>query len=142
MVLLLILHNMLNLTYIQNLRTQINNAPDCSALLKVSREILKYLNGMLSELNIQINILAPLLISPTDLGEVIGWINNMIAMIAGPYYKAMATYAQILALQAELIALLTTKIGSLSCNLSSFEAPSLPVPEFGVAMFGEAPFGA
>lgn len=132
---------MLNAKYIENLRLQINNATDCRSLVKIFQELQTYLNKILSELNIQVSILSPLLSNPTDLGSVISWINNMIAMLSGPYHKALAMIEQITALQLELVALVEAAMLKLTCSIADFVIPSASTPVFGAAMFGESLLG-
>ena len=134
---------MLNPQYIANLSKRIEAITNCEELAQVNAEVLEFFTSLESSVSAQISIFGSLIISPTDLGSVISWINKMIATFTGPYEQALAMEAQLVVLQAEVMALIASKMGTLSCMrmLQNDLNTMMRKPTFGVTVNGLSVFG-
>ena len=134
---------MLNPKYIANLEQRISAITNCQELAQINAEVLEYFTSLESSVLSQISIYGSLIISPTDLGSVISWINKMISTITGPYNQAVAMEAQLITLQASVMALIASKMGTLSClrMLQTDLNTIMRKPQFGVTVNGLSVYG-
>lgn len=132
-----------NRAYVDNLKVKISSIKTCEDLAKVKAEIMAYYAGMLASINAEIALLGALIVNPTDLGSVISWVSNFITSnVLGPYNKALLLEAQMIAEFAEIMALISSAVSTLTCNLVNFDDSGYKVPQFGAGSMASSTFGA
>jgi hypothetical protein len=112
---------LVNAQYFAELTAQINSINVCSDLQEAVNVAIATLQVQVTEINVQISLLLPLITLPTDLGSVISWITNL----AGPYIVAYNNYITQLTETLAAIAALTTAIENAAARI---ESCSITVP--------------
>ena len=103
--------------YVANLTARINVAETCEELLGLKNAIDAQMTEMLGSVESAISTLKALIVAPGDIGAVITWISDFInSSILGPYNKAVALQAELIALQATLAAAIAAKSTELHCE--------------------------
>ena len=134
---------MLNPTYIAQLEQRISQITTCQELAQVSQEALEYFTSLESSLAGNLSTYAALIVPPTDLGSLITWANKVITMFTGPYNQIIAMQAQLIIVQASILALISSKMGTLSCQriLMSDLNTMMRIPRFGASINGLSVYG-
>ena len=109
--------------YLKSMEDRIDSINTCEALQEAANSIEKELQELLSSITEQMNVLKGLMVSPGNIGEVITWINKMIAQFSGPYQAYILELTLTTVKIAEILAKLTAKIATLGCT---FPPPSAP----------------
>jgi hypothetical protein len=103
--------------YVENMGKSIDNSKTCDDLKKIKDAMEAQLTELLAKIQGSIDDLAGLIVKPDDPTKVITWIGKFIdKTILGPYNKALALQAEVLALQTQMLAKITAKISELDCH--------------------------
>lgn len=104
------------LQYINSLVARINSVSDCRSLTILEQEILANMQSLLTGVENQIASLAPFTTIPTNLAQVIQWIENYIGLsFVIPYQNALLLEAQLITSIEQLTAAINNKYANLSC---------------------------
>ncbi len=118
--------SVINEEYIDNIVEQINNIPDCLTLqaltTKIEKDLLKQIEKALNS----IEMLEPLVEAPSDIGEVIEWIKNVILIIYKPYTQAIELQAELLEAYSRIMIALSLKVNNMDCSILIPQVPDLP----------------
>jgi len=105
---------------------KINAMPDCSQLeAYVSKQLQAWVKQQQSAITAKANA-ALKKVAPTNLGEVISWIQHYVTEAQTDYTNAVTAIAEISAAYATVTAAITAKISRMSCSMTSI--PTLPTP--------------
>lgn len=113
--------------YFDALEARINAIDTCQDLQAVSAEIVAQLSKMQADIAARYTVLAPVVTLPSaNPNSILDWIKAVV----GPYQAEIgiliAQMAETTARSAQIVALLSSKIGSLGC--SGVSAPTMPPP--------------
>jgi hypothetical protein len=93
----------LNPAYFADLTAQINSIDVCADLQAIVNIIMADIQAAIASIEAQIAALIPIIVIPTDLGEVISWIGSFIAPLIIAYETYVAQLAAMLAQVAALV---------------------------------------
>ena len=85
-------------------------------LAALEAEITQIFVDALQSIADSISALAPLIVPPTDLPSVIGWINGVIDSYLGPYNALLLLQTATLTKQVEALSALLAKAAELGCD--------------------------
>ena len=109
---------------LQDLRTKIENAHDCSDLVEwVEKEFVIWVEKLTLAMA-GIEVIVALCEIPTSLSEVIERISNFIGKYLSEYYKLMAAIVEIVAAYALITSAVLAKLGNMVCG--AITIPALP----------------
>jgi len=118
-----------NLAYLQNFIPRLHNAQTATELQALVDELYGQIALLESNLQSQldyISAIASLLISPTDLGALITWVENFITNFLTPYYKPYIVIPEQVAAIAAEVAEITAIIEEI--NSTKFPGITIVIP--------------
>jgi len=93
----------------------VNAATSCAALNAASSDAVASLEAEITTVTAQISLLAPLIVSPTDLPSVLTWIGSVIAPMVTTHTNCIAQLAELNTRLTTLTAAIAAKSASLGC---------------------------
>lgn len=127
----------INPEYISNVIETIEKISDCNSLRKYEEQVIKRLISLLTDTLNSSTAFADLITPPTDIGEVITWIENFIDLyIGGPYAKLIALETELLGNYATILGAFAGKLASISCLQNFNGMNSMGGFDFGSSGFG------
>ena len=94
----------------------VNNAQTCTELQDAVNKLFAAINPVQQQITTQLALLAPLLVTPSNLAGCITWITHYIAYVSGPTATLTAQAAELTAAIANLTSAITNKANSLGCS--------------------------
>ena len=107
-----------NLTWLNNLKEQIDAIPDCRSLNKLIEKLREKFQELIEDLLNQISKLVGMIIPPTSLAKVIKYLKNLATQYLGPYLMAIRQLAQIIKAFAEILQAVQNKLANLHCSIT------------------------
>ncbi len=118
--------SVINQQDVQNIGDAIDACPDCTQLLDLAEKQLEiWVKQMEDAIKAKASAQAKMTV-PTNLGEVISWIETHCTEAATTYANTVTEIAEITAAFATITAKLTAKASALSCG--TITIPTLPTP--------------
>lgn len=122
---------------VDNIIETINHIPDCTSLERYAAEQIKKMTAQLQQTLASSQIFALLITVPTNLSELITWVQNFINhYILGPYLQLLALYAEMLADYARILQAVENKLAMIACAQVFKGAKTFGTSDFGSDTFG------
>lgn len=110
--------SLINDEYINDLIKRINAIPDCKTLGTLMQEITVKFTLLMSMNTEIIRVMGILKTIPTNIGEVLTWVENVItSSFLGPYQKAILLEAELILDLAKLMQAIEAKTAGMSCQV-------------------------
>jgi hypothetical protein len=126
--------SLVNAAYIAQVTAEINSINTCALLQQEINAVAATLNAELASIQLNIDVLLPLITIPTDLGSVIAWISHLAQQYIGPYLNYIAQLEQLAVQIALLVAAIEAAVQRLSHCQIAVPQITVPVPPVNVTV--------
>lgn len=115
-------------TWADNICTKIDGVGDCTDLQDLSADLVDKMTKTMQDSIDNLASILPQTTVPTNLGEVLTWIQSGVTKTVKSYNDTISTLTEVIAAYTKITTALSTKATELSCVLPTPPPPPVPPP--------------